>query len=51
MKTRTAGSALIISLLLSASLNAQNYVLEWQSPEDEYFDFLNFSRNFLCFLN
>ena len=33
MKTRTAGSALIICLLLAGSLNAQNYVLEWQSPD------------------
>lgn len=33
MIIRTGGSALIISLLLAGSLNAQNYVLEWQSPE------------------
>ena len=33
MKTRTVGSSLIFSLLLAGSLNAQNYVLEWQSPE------------------
>ena len=33
MIIRTVGSALIISLLLAGSLNAQNYVLEWQSPE------------------
>lgn len=33
MTIRTVGSALIISLLLAGSLNAQNYVLEWRSPE------------------
>ena len=33
MNIRTACSSIIISLLLAGSLNAQNYVLEWQSPE------------------
>ena len=33
MIIRTGGSALIICLLLAGSLNAQNYVLEWQSPD------------------
>ena len=33
MNIRTIGSSLIFSLLLAGSLNAQNYVLEWQSPE------------------
>ena len=33
MNIRTIGSSLIISLLLIGSLNAQNYVLEWRSPE------------------
>lgn len=33
MNIRTDCSSIVISFLLAGSLNAQNYVLEWQSPD------------------
>jgi len=42
MNKRNGGYTLIFSLLLAGSLNAQNYVLEWQSPEGR--DLANFMR-------